>query len=181
MNFHEVNGKREAESEAQYLAFCRYRDAGEKRNATAVARELDVSKTTVFRWKKEQDWDMRVAMIDATVKGYIENGQLEANFQENMGKIGTIADGLMAKLETFIETEQEMSIKDLYQATRALLAVLQIKENCSWYGRVVEALKHIAKTENAQQASEQFVKEQLPKQSQRTRDPDDAISNGNGT
>ena len=179
MNFHEANGKRESESEAQYLAFCRYRDAGEKRNATAVARELEIGKTTLFRWKKEHDWDARVSVIDTAVHGYIENKQLEAKFQENMGKIGLIADGLMAKLETFIAKEQEMSIKDLYQATRALLAVLQIKENCSWYGRVVEALKHIAKTENATQASEQFVKEHLPKIAQRTMDPE--YANGNGT
>lgn len=173
MDFYEANAQREGESNRQYLAFSRYRDGGEKRSVTVVARELEIGKTTVFRWKKEHDWDTRVAVIDTIVKGYVESEELEAKFQENMGKIGVIADKLMDKLEAWVANEKEPTIKDLYQSTRALLAVLQIKENCSWYGRVIEALKQIAKTENAQQASEQFVKERLPKVSQRTRDPDD--------
>ena len=173
MNFFEANAQLRDEKEKEYLAFCDFRDQGFERTAARTARNIGVSPGSISTWRKKHNWDARVGVIDTVAKGYVENEQLEAKFQENMGKLGAVADIILTKLETFIETEQQPSIKDLYQATRALFAVVQIKENCSWYGRVIEALKHIAKTENAQQASEQFVKEQLPKPSQRTRDPED--------
>ena len=173
MDFYEVNGKRESESEAQYLAFCRYRDDREKRNVSAVARELGIGKTTLFRWKQEHDWDARCAVIDATVNGYIMDQNFEKEFQENMVKISNITDLLLAELEGYISDGEKKTIKDLYQMTRAMCAVLEIKANTSWYGPVIEALKALHKTEIAEQASEAFFDKRLPKLSQRTRDPED--------
>ena len=40
-----------------------------------------------------------------------------------------VADTLLDRLEDFLATQEDVSIKDLYQATRALFAVTQIKEN----------------------------------------------------
>lgn len=173
MDFFEANARFPDEKEKEYLAFCDFRDQGLQRTAARTARNLSVAPGTISSWRKKHDWDTRIAVIDAVVKGYVQNEELEQKFQENMGKIGEVADTLMARLEDFLAKQKDISIKDLYQATRALFAVTQIKENTSWYGRVIEALKHIAKTENAQQASEEFVKEQLPKIEQRTRDPED--------
>ena len=173
MDFYEANAQLRDEKEKEYLAFCDFRDQGFQRTAARTARNLKVAPGTISSWRKKHEWDTRIAAIDSVVKGFVESEQLEAKFQENMGKLSAVADMLLTRLETFIETEQQPSIKDLYQATRALFAVVQIKENCSWYGRVVEALKHIAKTENAMQASEQFVKERLPQTNQRARDPED--------
>lgn len=173
MDFFEANAQRRDEKEKEYIAFCDFRDQGFERTAARTARNMKVAPGTISSWRKKHEWDARVAVIDTTAKGYIENTEIEAKFQENMGKIGEVADMLLAEFEEFISNGKKKSIKDLYQATRALYAVVQIKENTSWYGRVIEALKHIAKTENAMQASEQFVKEQLPKPTDRTRDPED--------
>ena len=177
MDFHDALRQREKEKINQYHAFICYLNSGVERNLTALASELSVSKATIFRWKSQFDWDARVSTIDAIVHGYIADQDFESDFQSVMAEINATARAYISLLRDHATGNKEkLSISDIAKASRALLHTMQIFNNTGWYGRVIEALKHLHNTENAKEASEAFVKEHLPKADQRTRDPDDEAS-----
>ena len=175
MNFFEANAQRSDETWKAYQAFCHFLNQGPDRTAAAAARYVETSPATISTWRKKHDWDARIATIDAIVQGYIANQDFEGKFQEMMELVNKNTVKIMSALEKKMEKDDLASVKysELSQCMRTTKLGAEVFAESSWYGRVVTALKTLYQTENAQAASEQFVKEHLPKASDRTRNPDD--------
>lgn len=56
--------RQKGESEQAYEAFSKYRDMGDKRAITAVAKELSKSRQLIERWKERWEWKERVRAYD---------------------------------------------------------------------------------------------------------------------
>ena len=179
MNFFEANAQRSDETWKAYQAFCHFLNQGQNRTAAATARHVETSPATISTWRKKHDWDVRIATIDRVVSGYIVDMNFESELQDAMSGINETAREILGLLRAKVKSDRDsLTISDITKAARGLHQTMHIFSYASWYGRVVEALKNLHNTEKAMEASEAFVKAQLPKPSQRTSDPDDPDDGG---
>ena len=66
-NDREAWERQPGESGPAFEAFAAYRDMGEKRTISAVARQLNKSGTLCHRWKLKYDWRARADAYDASI------------------------------------------------------------------------------------------------------------------
>ena len=66
-NDREAWERQPGESGPAFEAFADYRDMGEKRTISAVARQLNKSGTLCHRWKLKYDWQARADAYDASI------------------------------------------------------------------------------------------------------------------
>lgn len=66
-NDREAWERQPGESGPAFEAFAAYRDMGEKRTISAVARQLNKSGTLCHRWKLKYDWRVRADAYDASI------------------------------------------------------------------------------------------------------------------
>ena len=173
MNFETAASPLPNETDTQFRIFMQFATS-RTRNLSEIARDNQIAKSTIFRWRRDLDWDARVEVIDAVVQGYVYDKDFETEVKDAISDVNAAAREILSFFRETLQSDREsLTISDVSKAARGLHQTMQIFAITSWYGPVVEALKNLHKTEKAMEASEAFVKAQLPKPSQRTRDPDD--------
>lgn len=106
--------RQKGESEKAYEAFVTYRDLGEKRTFTAVAKKLQKSCTLIRRWKVAWEWQERVRAYDNELEKEARSKAVKSRKDMTERHIGIAMQLQKKALEALKELKpEEMTPKDI--------------------------------------------------------------------